>query len=303
MQAMITEALKPMAQKLEKMEDWIQDQRTRTKSSRGRERNSADRRKQAPTATKDLITFTDEDVDSDLRDLGVHDVSTTSSEDTVTEGTTKPTTANSSSDGKKVKKSGRDLTAEDCHGCTIPWPHHKVRVGLERRGQKFDKLMVSEFVLGFMRQCKDEKFEKDKEIMHDFLMDLMEDHTDWPEEWENIRSFHSVFLAMVESGEATWTDTAKISKMKNRMIYAGSNKSSSTSTTNSKTHTAQPTRTDKPTVVCYKYQTAECYKEDGHQGFTHCCSYCLREKGRMVKHPERDCYSLHGGPKKRFGKH
>ncbi len=82
-------------------------------------------------------------------------------------------------------------------------------MGKDRRGQKFDKITVSELVLGFMRQCKDDKFKKDKDIMHDYLIDLMEDHTDWPDSWENIRSFHSVFLAMVESGEATWTDTSK----------------------------------------------------------------------------------------------
>ncbi len=85
-----------------------------------------DRRQQAPTAAKDLISFTDEDVDNDLKDLGVHDVSTTSSEDMVTEGTTKQPNATSSNSGKIIKKSGRDVTAEDCHGCTIPWQHHKV---------------------------------------------------------------------------------------------------------------------------------------------------------------------------------
>ena len=62
------------------------------------------------------------------------------------------------------------------------------------------------WVLGFARNILEEKSEKNRENMLNYLSDLMEDANDLS--WPGVKAAHAVLMCDMERGAVTWDDTA-----------------------------------------------------------------------------------------------
>ncbi len=107
--------------------------------------------------------------------------------------------------GKKIRVSGRDLTAENCADAIAPWPHHEVWKGINARGAPYDSLTLVDFVYGFMENVHNEKWKKYRTQMLKYFRDLMEDVKDRPGECSTIRNWHGIFLTLWERGTIKWS--------------------------------------------------------------------------------------------------
>ncbi len=195
--------------------------------------------------------------------------------------------------GKKPKKSGRDMTAENCYRATVPWPHFYVFEGEKMRGVHYDDLTLGEWIYGFVQQMQDEKWEDDKEHMFRYFSRFTEDIKDRPGAWETIRSLHGIVLIHIERGSITWKSRNAIARLRTRYLY-----SSRRSPTKQQSYTV---RSDTNMVPCPAYQKGTCDREGSHSGYTHMCGKCWRDKARVYRHPESACYGVVGAPARRKG--
>ncbi len=88
----------------------------------------------------------------------------------------------------------------------------------------------------------------------------------------------------------TWRSHTKITRMKNRYIYASKPAAVApcqpSLQANTQSSVAMPPRPDKLAQLCILFQSGACSQEDGHNGLHHLCMYCMREKGTMHRHRE-----------------
>ena len=188
----------------------------------------------------------------------------------------------------RKKRSGRGRTTEDFVVRDMPWPHHGVYKGPERRAATFDTLSVQEFVFGYIGNI-DAAPDGDKAPMLQHLRELMHDAMYHP--WASVRNYHGVVLGQMEQVVLTWTDRAVIQDL--RAQYARTQSAPA----QGQAHSVKP---------CFAYQRGQCDLPGDHpnaQGdkLHHCCSYCWRLKGKAFPHSEKDCRSkVKQVPKKRL---
>ena len=176
----------------------------------------------------------------------------------------------------RKKRSGRGRTTEDFVVRDMPWPHHGVYQGPERRAATFDTLSVQEFVFGYVGNI-DTAPDKDKAPMLQHLRELMHDAMYHP--WASVRNYHGVVLGQMEQAVLTWTDRAVIQDL--RAQYARTQSTSA----QGEAHPVKP---------CFAYQKGQCdIQGDHHNAYGdklhHCCAYCWRLKGKAFPHSEMDC--------------
>ncbi len=316
----ITQAMGEMSKKLDARDTEGAIGRGRNKDKNTtRERNSRDRRETRERRERERADNTDEEVELAMRELGLNrDASSNGSGSSASSSASEGEDNSKENKEKKKKKgkSGRDLTTEDGMDPLTPWPQLRVFEGDYRRGPKYDQLSLPEFIDGFLGQAKRHRHKANRRHMYNYLRELMIDLEDRADEWNDIRSCHAVFLTRLERKEVSWTSESKIAKMKNRYIYsakplsmANNLANAATTTSNSASREADRVGTasasskpDRPVNVCARYQHGECTREDGHQGYLHICANCFRNKGRQHRHPECECYAIHGVPNRRkFG--
>ena len=176
----------------------------------------------------------------------------------------------------RKKRSGRGRTTEDFVVRDMPWPHHGVYKGPERRAATFDTLSVQEFVFGYVGNI-DAAPDKDKAPMLQHLRELMHDAMYHP--WASVRNYHGVVLGQMEQAVLTWTDRAVIQDL--RAQYARTQSTSA----QGEAHPVKP---------CFAYQRGQCDIQGDHHNahgdkLHHCCAYCWRLKGKAFPHSEMDC--------------
>ncbi|MCP3877744.1 MAG: hypothetical protein GY701_05040 [Sulfitobacter sp.] len=242
----------------------------------------------------------------ELRKLGQEGRHTATTEDDTTEGDTSLTTSSSDAAtpkrskksrrrrGKKYHKSGREMTMENCGKSVAPWPHHEVFRSETGKGATYESLTHSEFVSGFLAQAETEKYAKYSAPMLRYLRELLDDYEDGDGDWHRIRNMHSVFLTKLERRMITWDNDSQIQKLKTRYIHAQRQRGGKSAAPPPQLAKAEPLP-----IPCQYFQKGECRREDGHNGLAHVCAFCLRDKGRVHKHPESACYSIIGVPRRR----
>ncbi len=184
--------------------------------------------------------------------------------------------------GKKIKTSGRDLTADNCAGHPWPWPHFYVWKGFRMRGVEYDALTLGEWVFGFFKQINDPNFKEDHPYMIRYGTSFMQDAIDRPHEWVTLRNMHGVFMTLMERGLITWKKRRQIKALRTRIIY---NVSMSVPQ-------GEPgsCNRDMNYIPCQPYQKGNCDKMGSHSGLTHMCAACWRRKGVVSRHTEKECW-------------
>ena len=178
----------------------------------------------------------------------------------------------------RKKRSGRGRTTEDFVVRDMPWPHHGVYKGPERRAATFDTLSVQEFVFGYIGNI-DTAPDGDKAPMLQHLRELMHDAMYHP--WASVRNYHGVVLGQMEQAVLTWKDRAVIQDL--RAQYARTQSAPA----QGQAHSVKP---------CFAYQRGQCDSPGDHPNahgdkLHHCCAHCWRLKGKAFPHSEKDCRS------------
>ena len=166
----------------------------------------------------------------------------------------------------------------------VSWPHEHILGGISKQRITYDQLTLAQFVQGFSKNILEETDMKCKELMTQYLADLMEDASDFS--WHNAKAAHAVLLCEMERGSITWFDTDRI----DRVCRAHAQKHSNPQKQNwVKGGGGEFYR--KP-WFCKNYQTNSCQHQKDHEVngkiHKHVCAFCLNS-GRILAHSERDC--------------
>ncbi len=291
----IQEALVPVNQELKD----LREGRTATKENGKKSEASGKKKKSSKKGKSTESVSNEESVIRELRTMGVPG-STDDSEEWDEEGTstTEQSTSESSSPvttptkrtrrrkkskkaGKKLKKSGRELTMETCHRHPIPWPHFYVHDSKKMKGARYDDLTLGQFVYGFDKQMEDPRWASDLKHMRRYQSAFLEDVKDFEENWTNLRDTHAAILTFMEQGSVKWSNKRHIDRIRTRYIY---NVLPALSCPEFSAAARQMT-------PCPAYQTGTCPREGSHSGLVHMCANCWRSKRKVFRHPEKDCYS------------
>ena len=134
----------------------------------------------------------------------------------------------------------------------------------------------------------DEKDERTRFQMIQYMSELMEDATDFS--WQGAKAAHAVLLCEFERGSITWGDTNRIERVRraHAQKHQGTNKNWSKSD-----------QSKKP-WFCRFFQNGTCQYQKDHEYNgklqRHVCAYCLSQ-GKTVGHAEKDCTFAKKNPK------
>ena len=141
---------------------------------------------------------------------------------------------------------------------------------------------MSQWVSGFSHIIREESNPETKNLILDYLADLMEDSHDFG--WNAAKGCHAVLLVKMEEGKIDWSDTEKIDRV--RRIHAQRSTQNHTQSVNSRNQNRE-----KPTP-CKFYQRGTCGQKTDHQNkghtYLHICSQCFAN-GKTNLHPSKDC--------------
>ena len=164
----------------------------------------------------------------------------------------------------------------------IDWPHNNVLSGTTKARPSYDSLSVYQWVAGFGRTLLDETNVKRKNLMIEYMCDLMEDAQDFS--WASAKASHAVLLCRMEEGRLEWEQTAKI----DRIRRANAQKM----TGNGVQYNQNPKDKGMP---CRYYQSGSCSHSRDHttggRRYRHVCVNC------MGPHPSKDCKNQKGKSK------
>ncbi len=204
---------------------------------------------------------------------------------------TGPTLATEEDRRRGKVKSGRDLKAENEVIKEVPWPHHRVYRVPDLKGAAYDGLNPTEFCYGYMLQTLDPKNVDIRDHMIRHLVNILEDHKDFPQDWEAIRAYHSLILTYLERGILTWEDRDQFTMLRHKYVFAMRQKAGTT--TGGYGGNSGNTQSN----VCMDYNRGTCQHKRDHDGLKHVCSHCLGISGRKFVHAKVQCYKLNGPPK------
>ena len=164
----------------------------------------------------------------------------------------------------------------------VGWPHEAILGGANRTRVTYDQLNITQWVQGFCRNVMDEKDEKTRFQMIQYMSDLMEDATDFS--WQGAKAAHAVLLCEFERSSISWGDTNRIERV--RRAHAQKHQSSSKAWNWSKSEQ------NKKPWFCRFFQNGTCQYQKDHEYNgklqRHVCAFCLSQ-GKTLGHPEKDC--------------
>ena len=181
------------------------------------------------------------------------------------------------------KKSGCVTKSSDKIKTVMDWPHFHVTRGVNAVPASYDELSLEEFILGYVRMLRDADCAFDKEVMWEFLEDLMEDAIDFS--WQNAKGFFKSTALEVEHGKLRWDDSMRMQKR--RMIQCRVQKQPVKPQQQEKKATRQPS---PGSMCCALYQSGQCDKRFDHFPYIHACANCFNNRNLVFKHKEADCF-------------
>ncbi|MCP4257102.1 MAG: hypothetical protein GY774_06200, partial [Planctomycetes bacterium] len=184
----------------------------------------------------------------------------------------------------KTMKSGYDLRAEDKVKLEAPWPHVRILRVPEMKGASYESLTPTDFALGYLLQAHEPEFASIKDKMMKHLFKLLTDHSDFPDNWENIRGYHAYLLKNIERGLLTWDDHEEFTELRHKYVYASNN-------------IAKKEKSTSSSSICNDFNKGTCTFKRDHGSAKHGCSHCWAVSNRLMPHTQSTCYRLHGAPK------
>ena len=192
--------------------------------------------------------------------------------------------------GKQKFKSKRGGNVDILVHKKVAWPYDTILGGNSKQRVSYDQLSWSQWVQGFVRNILEEKSNKTRENMLNYLSDLMEDATDFS--WQGAKASHAVLLCDMERGAVTWDDMCRIDRI--RKAHAQKH------IQNPKNFSRNAYDSGKRPWFCKMFQTGSCTFTKDHEANgkvqKHICAHCL-EKGKQLNHAEKDCYWVKKSPK------
>jgi hypothetical protein len=163
--------------------------------------------------------------------------------------------------------------------------------------------MPADLSLGFIKRLTEQTAKEARRGLDSSVSDaMMEFFHSWTEDsreyaWESVRGYIKLVYLAMEQGELTWTNTARIEKIRAKAIERGdklpkpASKSSSAQSTQSATqHAAAKSR---QTQYCNAYNKGECSITDKTHAssrgqVSHICRFCLTQ-GKEFPHTYNEC--------------
>ena len=92
----------------------------------------------------------------------------------------------------------------------IDWPQNFILTGAHKTRPTYDDLTITQWVSGFVRCIQEEKSAPNRDLMLDYLGNLMEDASDFS--WDSAKAAHVILLTNMEADSVTWPETEKIDR-------------------------------------------------------------------------------------------
>ena len=90
----------------------------------------------------------------------------------------------------------------------VRWPHEFVLSGQNKDRVTYNQLSLVQLMAGFCRTIMEESDITVRDLMLDYVIDLLDDATDFS--WASAKASHAVLLCRMEQGEIkSWSDTEK----------------------------------------------------------------------------------------------
>ena len=95
----------------------------------------------------------------------------------------------------------------------VKWPHEFVLSGSNKERIQYDQLTTVQWVAGYCRILREERDQKIKDHMLDYLISLMDDAHDFS--WDAAMASHAVLLCRMEQGEVkSYLETDKLDRIR-----------------------------------------------------------------------------------------
>ena len=173
-------------------------------------------------------------------------------------------------------------------GRRIKWLHEFVLAGNAKDRVSYDQLTPIQWMAGFCRSMREEENSKCREFMLDYLVNLLEDATDFS--WAAAKASHAVLLCRMEQGEVKdWTEVEKIDRIRqaHAQRHVGSGMGS-----NPKGQDRSQAGPAKFTPCIY-YNKNACSQNRTHETkgvlYRHICSACWAADNKAYGHSQVDC--------------
>jgi hypothetical protein len=153
---------------------------------------------------------------------------------------------------------------------------------------------MPQFVMGYTIVMEEQKAPL-RARMAAHLVQLMKDATKY--QWEDIRSYHGIWLQHIESGRAKWEDAHIAQELRQDFIFNSSKASRAPAKADFKPRSfkdsspaSQSFNAPPGTTACSQFQHKKCQHKDTHGKAHHICAFCLKMTRKMYNHPEADCH-------------
>ena len=156
----------------------------------------------------------------------------------------------------------------------IDWPQNFILTGAHKTRPTYDDLTITQWVSGFVRCIQEEKSGDNRDLMLDYLGNLMEDASDFS--WDSAKAAHAILLTNMEADRVKWSDTEKIDRLHraHAQRHISHNQASATRSFGKKSKNSG----NKTGVNCRFFQEGNCKYPSHHKTagtfFRHVCENC-----------------------------
>ena len=156
----------------------------------------------------------------------------------------------------------------------IDWPQNFILTGAHKTRPTYDDLTITQWVSGFVRCIQEEKSGDNRDLMLDYLGNLMEDASDFS--WDSAKAAHAILLTNMEADRVKWSETEKIDRLRraHAQRHISHNQASATRSFGKKLKNSG----NKTGVNCRFFQEGNCKYPSHHKTagtfFRHVCENC-----------------------------
>ena len=156
----------------------------------------------------------------------------------------------------------------------VDWPQNFILTGAHKTRPTYDDLTITQWVSGFVRCIQEEKSASNRDLMLDYLGNLMEDVSDFS--WDSAKAAHAILLTNMEADRVTWPETEKIDRL--RRAHVQRHVSHSNSANNRTFGKKSKNAGTKNGMNCRFFQEGNCKFPSHHRTagvfYRHVCENC-----------------------------
>jgi hypothetical protein len=200
-------------------------------------------------------------------------------------------------------KSGEVVESDPRTTVHVIWPHVGVRGGTNQERVQFNDATPADLSLGFIKRISEQTAKEARRGIDSSVSDaMMEFFHSWTEDsreyvWQSVRGYIKLVYLAMEQGELTWTDAARIERIRAKAIERGDKlpKPAVASTSSSSRYSASQQVAAKPrkTRWCDDFNKGGCSLKEVHPTkygqVSHICRWCFTNLHRENNHPLSEC--------------